>query len=170
MHRRSKTPALDFFERSYITEPNSGCWLWEAGASKAGYGLIQCADYYGFAHRYSYTKFKGNIPKGKFVCHKCDMPPCVNPDHLWLGSHADNMQDCARKGRNISAVCPELHARGEKQHLAVLTEALVIEVRNLYGTLDDRGLRYTLKALAELSSVSLSTMHAVIKRKTWKHI
>lgn len=78
----------------------TGCWLWAAGESH-GYGVL--ADgrgSYDFAHRFSWEHFKGPIPEGLNVCHKCDTPLCVNPDHLFTGTQKDNCQDMASKGRH----------------------------------------------------------------------
>ncbi len=77
------------------------CWLWRAHKNRTSYGTYLLSKWKktGLAHRASYILFKGEIPKGMFVCHHCDTPPCVNPDHLWLGTASDNQIDCVRKGR-----------------------------------------------------------------------
>lgn len=81
-------------------EPNSGCWLWVAGRNTSGYGTIKCRP--GgtrSATRISWELAFGSTPSGLFVCHRCDTPSCVNPGHLFLGTHRDNMLDAVRKGR-----------------------------------------------------------------------
>ena len=92
-------PLLARFDAQHIPEPNSGCWLW-IGSQRRGYGLIWDAGKQWLAHRVSWVIHSGAIPDGMHVLHKCDTPPCVNPQHLFLGTHAQNMADRDRKGRN----------------------------------------------------------------------
>lgn len=93
------------FENVY-TEPNTGCWLWPGtvrarkGKDKSvGYGVTRYRGALVKAHRLSFELNKGPIPAGGQVLHKCDVPLCVNPDHLYVGDHATNMQDVKRRGR-----------------------------------------------------------------------
>lgn len=87
-----------------IPEPNSGCWLWLARVSPNGYGSTNVDGRDTGAHRASYLAFNGPIPSGLHVLHRCDVPLCVNPDHLWLGTNADNVRDMVAKGRHRNAV------------------------------------------------------------------
>ncbi|MGH8612409.1 MAG: helix-turn-helix domain-containing protein [Gammaproteobacteria bacterium] len=83
-----------------VQKAENGCWLW-LGQKKKGYGRIRLKRENRMiqAHRYAYVLAYGFIPAGKCVCHKCDAPACVRPDHLFLGSHWDNMHDSVIKGR-----------------------------------------------------------------------
>lgn len=75
-----------------------GCWLWTGDQTTNGYGRVEFKKKRIRAHRFSYETFKGNIEDGLLVCHSCDVKLCVNPEHLWLGTHQDNMEDAYKKG------------------------------------------------------------------------
>lgn len=96
------------FARKWTPEPNTGCWLWAGGTDSFGYGFFRHAGEV-TAHRVSYTLHIAPIPKGLHVLHKCDVPECVNPAHLFLGTQIDNMKDCARKGRTQRANAAKTH-------------------------------------------------------------
>jgi len=88
-----------FFEK-ISPEPNSGCWLWTATGTKQGYGLFCIKHTSVLAHRVSYELHHGKIPDGLMVLHNCDNPSCVNPDHLRVGTNADNMRDKRERNRS----------------------------------------------------------------------
>ena len=95
-------PIEERFERQYIPEPNTGCWLWIGSTTMFGHGQIR-SGVGGrerlLAHRLSWELHRGAIPEGRLVLHECDNPPCVNPDHLSLGSYSRNTKDAYRRGR-----------------------------------------------------------------------
>ena len=129
------------FEAKYIPEPNSGCWLWIGGCTPSGYGNIWVNEIKrkDHAHRVSYRMHVGPIPSGMFVCHICDVPCCVNPAHLFLGTQTDNMADMRAKGRsatgdrNGSRTHPESYPKGENKSQAKLTNQQVLEIRAAVG-------------------------------------
>jgi hypothetical protein len=139
------TLASDRLLAKMIPEPNTGCWLW-TGAVLHGrdYGRIRENGAELLAHRVAYREFK--CDPGDFeVCHSCDVTLCVNPDHLFLGTHAENMADMAAKGRN-----------GRK-----LDKRLVLEIR------DAPGLNYK---VGERFGISRSHVSLIRRRKTWRHL
>ena len=87
-----------FFARA--ADQDNGCRIWTGATDQDGYGLVSIGGRLYRAHRVSYANSHGTDPGDKFVCHRCDNPPCINPAHLWLGSNADNLRDMARKGRH----------------------------------------------------------------------
>lgn len=97
---RQKRPLRDrFWEK---VNKSGGCWTWTGAQHRQGYGHIRIDDSVEFAHRVSWNIHFGAIPDGAEIMHVCDNPCCVNPDHLMLGTHRDNMRDMARKGRKPS--------------------------------------------------------------------
>lgn len=134
-----------------------GCWLWQAGISQQGYGKFKMNGRTVGAHRASYVLHKGAIPKGLFVCHSCDVRHCVNPDHLWLGTCADNHADRNAKGRQ---------AKGRRHGITTLTEQDVRFIREELRQ-KPRGIQ---KALAEKYGVNRLTINRIQKRETWRHV
>src|ERR1700679_3623588 len=108
----------------YISpEPNSGCWLWFGTEDGHEYGSVWFSGRPHKAHRVFWTLTFGEIPRGLFVLHKCDTPACCNPDHLFLGTHKENMIDMVSKGRQ---------QRGTKHPKSILTDGKVLEIRKRY--------------------------------------
>ncbi len=95
---RTFPPIAERFESKVERIPESGCWIW-TGAGSDRYGHFKFGKRLSLAHRASYAMFVGPVPDGMEVCHKCDIGWCVNPTHLFLGTHTENMQDAVRKGR-----------------------------------------------------------------------
>lgn len=106
----------ELFETKFVPDPNSGCWLWTAAIGSRGYGSFIPPKAFAkpsthIASRVSWLLYRGEIPRGLFVCHKCDVRCCVNPNHLFLGSPADNMQDMVSKGRYKSPWSSKTHCK-----------------------------------------------------------
>ena len=144
-----------------IINPVTGCWEW-IGTKRNGYGRTMTGSRKDgtrksiSAHRLSYQLFKGDIPPGHEICHKCDNPCCINPDHLFAGTRQDNVDDRERKGRNVVMF-------GQSNGRAKLTEDDVRAARNERVT---NGTSY--QALANKYGVAKQTIMDAIKEAHWK--
>lgn len=136
------------------------CWEWTGSKYYNGYGQFFENPNKICAHRFSYEMYYGTIFGNLLVCHKCDNRGCVNPHHLFLGTHKDNLADMYKKGRQNCKGAP-----GEKNCKAKLTEQQVLEIRYLH----DSG-KMKNKQLAEKFKTPVSTIESVVGRHTWKHI
>ena len=134
---------------------SDGCWIWTGTRDNKGYGCMRIQYRWHKAHRLSYAWFVGLIPDGLLVCHKCDNPPCVNPDHFFIGTNQDNMDDMRAKGRAPCVV-------GERNPRNILNARQVLEIRGR----DDAGY----KRLAEEYGVSKSCIRDIKVRKNWNYL
>lgn len=154
---------LQKWERRYIPEPMSGCHLWLKYLNNKGYGQTRIGGRAGcniLAHRLAWKIFRGPIPEGLGVLHICDNPCCVNPEHLFIGTQADNAQDMARKGRWGG---PRKLPRGaaHPRATAKLSEEDVKAIR-----IDSR----THKLIAIQYGVSQASVSRVQSRKSFSHV
>lgn len=106
----------------------NSCWMWTGNRYAKGYGQIRVSGKPKRAHRISYELFVGPIPDGMIVCHECDNPPCVNPDHLYIGTQSDNIRDSVRKGRHSGLRYGEHHSQ------ARLSNQEIEDIRAKYKT------------------------------------
>lgn len=145
---------VERFEDKYIPEPNSGCWLWTAALFTSGYGVFRVRGKNIRAHRFAWVAQRGPIPDGMFVCHRCDIPSCVNPDHLFLGTHDDNVADKMAKGRHR---CPI----GAANSSTKLNYEKVTAIRA-----DTR----TYAVIAKEFGVCAGTVGEIKRREIWRHL
>jgi hypothetical protein len=133
-HRWGSHP-IDRFEQKFIPEPNSGCWLWIAhvGGPQNSRPYAWNGEGQEHASRVSWKFYRGPIPDGLHVLHRCDIPLCVNPDHLFLGTHADNMQDMRAKGRAWKGGAPKLTVRDVWEIRQLIGYFSNIELGEIYG-------------------------------------
>jgi hypothetical protein len=142
-----------------IPEPNSGCTLWIGSVTGTmRYGKVSWKGKQRVAHRMAWELRHGPIPKGLYVCHRCDVPLCINADHLFLGTRADNARDMREKGRGyiLTAI------RGEANPRAKLTEAQVRAIR----AMADR----PRADVAREFGISGVNVLQIVKRMTWRHV
>jgi len=155
-----KTIVQRFFEK--IGYGMSDCWFWFGGRDQTGYGRMRIKNYTNenFAHRISWELHNGKIPNGMKVLHKCDVPNCVNPDHLFLGTQQDNMKDMVEKGHTIRKA-----QKGVKNGCAKLNDEKILEIRKLYKTGD-----WFQHELAKKFGVAQMTICRVVNQKLWSHV
>lgn len=186
------------FEENFVADAESGCWLWTANRQKNGYGLFSMNGTPRGAHRIAYELYVGPIPDGLYVCHACDVKRCVRPDHLWLGTQADNLADMVRKGRsatgdkhgtrtrpervasgdkNGSRKHPERLARGDSHYSRLHPERISRGEQHYATKLTDEdviairaAVGLTQKQIAIQYNVVPSTIGLIRGGKTWAHL
>ncbi len=149
------------------------CWLWTGGILTDGYGgfgIMHNKHLYSYrAHRVAYGLIHNqSIPSDVLVCHRCDNPLCVNPDHLFLGTPADNSKDMVQKGRSLKGQrkIPSECARGEHHGRAKLTITEVQEIRTILLQSN----RPSYEEIGRQFGVNQSHIHRIAYRRVWKHI
>jgi predicted DNA-binding protein (UPF0251 family) len=161
--RNSSTTEARFHTR--IDRSESGCWLWTGAVHRNGYGGMWPNV---LVHRFAWELANGPVPDGMMVLHRCDVRTCVNPDHLFLGTHDVNMSDMVTKGRsasggrNVSTKHPEKF-RGVRNGRAKLTEDDVRAIRAAHGTVTQR-------EMAQRYGVHASTIERVLSGVRWPNV
>lgn len=143
------------------------CWRWDGYTGQKGYGYVRVGGRAGvlkLAHRLAWELQYGPIPEGLWVLHRCDVPRCVRPGHLFLGTPADNNWDMSRKGRHYSRTRPDLVPRGERTGKAKLTAAHVVAIRS------HAALGKLHREIAAWYGVTRTTISSVVARKSWAHV
>jgi hypothetical protein len=153
---------LDRFNKK-ISKVTSGCWEWNACRFDDGYGRFVVNAKVVLAHRMSYQIHVGVIPDNLLVLHKCDNPPCVNPEHLFVGTHQDNTDDMIAKGRGYRGN-EETRPHGESCYNSKFKDGDIVSIRLRAA----EGAKT--KDLAKLYDVQESAIRKIITRTAWKHI
>jgi hypothetical protein len=140
----------------FVRKSADGCWEWQGARNTYGYGAFTFDKRSHGAHRLMYQLERGPIPNGMLVCHTCDNRACVNPDHLYVGTHRDNSIDMVARCRSV---------RGEATALHKLTERIVRDMRRRYFS----GQATQVQLAAEYGIHNRTVQRAIIG-KTWKHV
>lgn len=140
-----------------VEKDESGCWNWMEYKNHKGYGQFRLDGRMQGSHRVAFQIYLGEIPKGMCVCHQCDNPSCVNPDHLFLGTNADNVRDCVNKGRQVDP-------SGEKNGRSKLKEEDTRIIRMMCA----KGVHQA--DIAKEFGVSQPTISAIVCGRTWTNI
>jgi HNH endonuclease len=151
-----KLTVREKFLAKICVEPATGCWLWRGLVRPDGYGATRFEGKEHGAHRVAWRLFRGEIALGQVVCHKCDVRACVNPEHLFLGTVADNVHDMTRKGRS---------RRGMKHGSAKLNEDQVRRIKTMLA--EDR---LFMSEIAQEFGVSQTTIRAIKVGRTWRDV
>ena len=169
--RREATVSKWFWD---FVEKTDDCWWWRGSVGKNGYGRVSMNCRWHYAHRLAWQITHGPIPAGMYICHSCDHPTCVRPDHLFLGTPADNNHDARSKGRlrpnpptgsrHWTRQHPDQVRRGEANNKAKLTAAKVRTIRQAY----QNGCSQT--DLAREYGVRQSSVWQILAGRTWKHV
>jgi len=153
--RVSRTSIRERFTDKYEAGDPDDCWEWQGQRNDQGYGLFSIEGRQNRAHRIAWQLHNSATPGLLFVCHHCDNPACVNPDHLFLGTVADNTQDMYDKGRGMA---------GEKHYFAKLKTKDIPEIRYRH----EEGERSV--DIAKVFGVARTTINDVVSGRTWKHV
>lgn len=156
-HNVKSSTIQDAFYRYIPSQEPDKCWLWRNNPNNYGHFMFNGKVYK--AHRFSYEMYKGPIPEGLLVCHHCDTPGCVNPEHLFIGTLKDNAIDMVNKGRHKGSA----HS-GEKHHNAKLTKEQVILIRKKAENGE------SIKNLSNLFGITRSHVQNIVNHIAWKHI
>lgn len=158
---KTKIEYLDRFWGN--VEKGTDCWIWQAGKFDNGYGQFRVGNKKIKAHRFAWEAVNGPIPEGIKVLHKCDNPPCVNPDHLFLGTNRDNTVDALIKGR-IQPAKNLKHFVGEESPNAKLTDVSVLQIREAFQS--GRSKYW----IAKKFGIAQSTVTQIVTGVTWRHL
>ena len=151
----AKAITKERIEDKVLRIPEAGCWVWMGSTQVRGYGEIISNNRKHLAHRASYEAFVGKIPEGMYVCHACDNVSCVNPNHLFLGTQKQNLQDMASKGRST---------KGSKNPMAKLNETQV----KLIKLALNEGMNSAL--LASMYQTTTQNIQLIATGKRWNNV
>jgi len=145
-----------FWSRIIIPEDLTNCWIYSGTETNSGHGMFWAGKNI-LAHRFSWEFYNGEIPKGKLVLHDCDIPNCINPSHLYLGTHQDNMDDMVNRDRSCY---------GSLSGKSILTENIVIDMITRIYNDEFKDVNH----IAEIFNISPENIRDILNGRTWNHI
>ncbi len=139
-----------------IKKNEKGCWEWQGSIAKGRYpyGFISTSDGLQNTHRVAWKLFRGSIPRGMLVCHTCDNPRCCNPDHLFVGTQKDNLDDRKRKGRTLT---------GQRHPNSAITDSLAEQLRKEFD-----GVRGSIRRLSEKHGITSDVVRNVVRNLSYQ--
>lgn len=157
-----------FWDKVLIQDDDS-CWLWQAAKYQNGYGAFRVPKGFPYstkmilAHRFAYLLTHGtdSIPESYKVCHSCDMPSCVNPNHLFVGTQSDNLNDMISKNRHSKV---RRYQRGETNFSSKVKLEQVLAMRDMYSN------GISIADIAKQLNVDRRNVWAIVHRKSWTHV
>lgn len=162
-----------------VDRDQQGCWLWKGTTIGHGYGSLANKGRPVYAHRLSWEIHYGPIPPGIFVCHHCDVRNCVRPDHLFLGTHLDNVRDMLSKGRMGQQIHPERYPKGDAHYSRTQPQRLARGEHNANSKITEDDVRTirarraageTMVSLGAEYGMSPTAIMFIVKRRNWAHV
>lgn len=169
--KRTVEAKIKNLETKYDVNPSTGCWIWNKRVNNSGYGSAWFNGKNHPAHRASWMHHNGEILNGLWVLHKCDVRPCINPEHLFLGTQQDNIRDMHAKGRGCTKnnhytrkrlAAGILYANVASQ--TALTKDKVILIKRAHAA------GIPIRLLGRALDCAQQTIQAVVRGETWKHV
>jgi hypothetical protein len=170
MPARFKGTPLDYVWERATPEPNTGCWLWTYGVNASGYGVANYDNKSLVAHRLVFFSLHPGANQSLCVLHRCDQPSCVNPDHLFLGTHTENMRDAAAKGRLSRPFRGSDRPRQWSRRVRGRDPNSKLTAEDVLSIRSERFRGVIHKDIAAQFGVTKSAITQILGRKIWKNL
>lgn len=164
VNKDSLDDVISRFMKFVEVNQSTGCYEWNGAIQSNGYGRFSAFGRTMYAHRFSALIKVGILNSNKDACHLCDNRKCVNPDHLFIGTRKENMQDAVRKNRQAKGSSLSILHSGEKSYLSKLNNEKVLDIRKKHSD------GIPTKSLSSLFGVSCDNIRRIVRRDTWRYI